>query len=141
MNILEITNKYPNQEACIKLLEEIRWDSKPKCIFCSSEETYPVLKESRHNCKKCNKSFSVTARTIFHHTHVPLQKWFLLIVLMANAKKGLSSCQAARDLNIRLATVWKMMHKIRKAMVSEEMKLLSGILEMDETVCRRNIYI
>ncbi|WP_342261447.1 hypothetical protein [Spiroplasma endosymbiont of Notiophilus biguttatus] len=33
---------------------------------------------------------------------------------MANAKKSLSSSQASRDLNLRLATVWKMMHKIRK---------------------------
>lgn len=57
----------------------------------------------------------------------------MLIVLMTNAKKGLSSCQASRNLNLRLGTVWKMMHKIRSLMKSEEIKLLSGIIEMDET--------
>lgn len=125
MNILEIINKFPNQENCIKLLEEIRWNNKPKCLFCSSEKTNSVLKESHYKCKKCHKSFSVTAQTIFHHTCVPLQKWFLLIVLMTNAKKSLSSSQAARDLNMRLGTVWKMMHKVRKGMVNDEIKLLA----------------
>ncbi|WP_342260673.1 IS1595 family transposase [Spiroplasma endosymbiont of Notiophilus biguttatus] len=133
MNILDIINKFPNQESCIKFLEEIRLNNKPKCLFCFSEKVNSVLKESRYKCKKCHKSFSVTAQTIFHHTRVPLQKWFILIVLMANAKKSLSSSQASRDLNLRLATVWKMMHKIRKAMANDEIKLLAKILEMDET--------
>ncbi|WP_342260755.1 transposase [Spiroplasma endosymbiont of Notiophilus biguttatus] len=74
MNILDIINKFPNQESCIKFLEEIRWNNKPKCLFCFSEKVNSVLKESRYKCKKCHKSFSVTAQTIFHHTRVPLQK-------------------------------------------------------------------
>jgi len=33
-------------------------------------------------------------------TRVPLQKWFLAIGLMINAKKSFSSCQFARDLDL-----------------------------------------
>jgi len=52
---------------------------------------------------------------------------------MINAKKGLSACQAARDLGINRPTVWSMMHRIRKAMATDQLELLKGIVEMDET--------
>lgn len=52
---------------------------------------------------------------------------------MLNAKKGLSTCQDARDIGMRRPTVWSMMHIIRKAMGTDEVNLLSGIIEMDET--------
>jgi transposase-like protein len=51
---------------------------------------------------------------------------------MQNAKKGLSACQAARDIEMNRPTVWSMMHRIRRAM-SNDNSLLSGIIEMDET--------
>ena len=39
--------------------------------------------------------------------------------------------QAARDLEMRRATVWSMMHRIRAAMVDDG-DLLRGLVEMDE---------
>ena len=134
MNIIQIFKQFPTQESCVKHLEKIRWGDKPICVYCRSTNTNPLNQEGRfrHYCNGCRKSFSITVGTIFHHTAVPLQKWFLLISLMQNAKKGLSACQAARDIEVRRPTVWSMMHRIRKAM-SDDGSLLSGIIEMDET--------
>ena len=132
MNIIQIFKQFPTQESCVKHLEKIRWGDKPICVYCSSTNTNPLVKELRHHCNKCCKSFSVTVNTIFHQTHVPLQKWFLLISLMQNAKKGLSSLQASRDIEVSQTSTWSMMHRIRKAM-SDDGSLLSGIIEMDET--------
>ena len=132
MNIIQIFKKFPTQENCIKHLEKVRWGDKPICTFCGSINTNPLVKELRHHCNGCRKSFSVKVGTIFHHTSVPLQKWFLLITLMLNAKKGLSACQAARDIEMRRPTVWSMMHRIRKS-IEDNSTLLSGIVEMDET--------
>ena len=132
MNIIQIFKQFPTQESCVKHLEKILWGNKPICVYCGSTNTNPLVKELRHHCNGCRKSFSITVGTIFHHTAVPLQKWFLLISLMQNAKKGLSACQAARDIEVRRPTVWSMMHRIRKAM-SDDGSLLSGIIEMDET--------
>ena len=131
MNIIQIFQQFPTQESCIKYLEQKRWGNKPICPYCQSTNTYP-RKDLRHHCNGCIKSFSVTVGTIFHDTRLPLQKWFLLIALMLNAKKGLSACQAARDLNMRRPTVWSMMHRIRKAM-KDQGDLLCGIVEMDES--------
>ena len=132
MNIIQIFNQFPTQQSCIEHLEEKRWGGKPVCTYCKSDNNYLVESELRHKCNNCKKSFSVTVGTIFHNTHMPLQKWFLLISLMLNAKKGLSACQAARDIEVRRPTVWSMMHRIRKSM-ADNGELLTGIIEMDET--------
>ena len=134
MNIIQIFQKFPTQESCVRHLEKMRWGDKPVCVYCSSTNTNPLNQENRfrHYCNGCCKAFSVTVGTIFHGTHVPLQKWFLLISLMLNAKKGLSSCQAARDIEVSQTSTWSMMHRIRKAM-KDDSSLLSGIVEMDET--------
>ena len=132
MNIIQIFKQFSTQESCIKHLEKVRWGDKPICPYCSSINTNPLVKELRHHCNSCRKSFSVKVGTIFHHTSVLLQKWFLLISLMQNTKKGLSACQAARDIEMRRPTVWSMMHRIRKSM-QDNGKLLEGIVEMDET--------
>jgi transposase-like protein len=110
----------------------MRWGDKPVCVYCGSTNTNSLTNELRHHCNGCRKSFSVTVGTIFHQTHIELQKWFLLISLMLNAKKGLSSCQAARDIEVSQTSTWSMMHRIRKAM-KDDNSLLSGIVEMDET--------
>jgi len=133
MNILELVNKFPTQESCIKHLEQVRWDDKPKCVYCGSENTNPLVAEIRHHCNGCRKSFSVTVGTIFHNSHVELQKWFLVMSLMLNARKGLSAYQISRDLGMRRPTVWSMMHRIRNAMATNQAELLSGVVEMDET--------
>lgn len=134
MNIIQIYNAFPDQEACLNHLERKRWGDKPTCVYCASPKAYRHTEKTktRWQCGTCKKSFSVTVGTIFHHTHIELQKWFLLIALMLNAKKGLSAYQAARDIELRRATVWSMMHRIRNAM-KDDGELLTGIIEMDET--------
>ena len=132
MSIVSTLKKFPNQEACIAYLEQARWNGKPVCPYCNSENTNHLPNQLRHHCNGCRKSFSATVGTIFHDTRLPLQKWFLAIDLILNAKKGLSSCQLARDLDVRQATAWSMGHRIRKAM-KQDIGLLSGIVEMDET--------
>lgn len=132
MNIAQVYRKFPTQESCIEYLEQKRWGGVPVCPYCQSTNTNHLEKQSRHHCNGCRKSFSVTINTIFHDTKVPLQDWFALISLMLNARKGISACQASRDLGIRRPTVWSMMNRIRKA-IQEDEGLLSGIVEMDET--------
>ena len=133
--IVEIYRRWPDHASCIRHLETVRWGESPTCPYCQSDKVArhrEVTRHSRWQCWACCKSFSVTVGTIFHRTHIDLQRWFCLISLMMAAKKGLSSLQASRDIGIQQPTVWSMMHRIRRAMVDDG-KLLSGIVEMDET--------
>lgn len=134
MNIFSIFEEFSTHETAVSYLESVRWKDGVVCPYCKSDKTckHSEKNKSRWQCWNCRKSFSVTVGTIFHRSHMPLNKWFLLIALMLNARKGLSSCQAARDLNIPQKTVWSMMHRIRKAMATDQMDLLKGLVEMDE---------
>jgi len=134
MNIISIYKRFPKEFDCRTYLEQLRWQSKPVCPYCSSANITLRPKEQRHHCNNCNTTFSVTVNTIFHCTHLPLQKWFLAVSLVLNAKKGIAARQLARDLEVNKNTAWRMAMKIRQAMVdTRQRNLLTGLVEMDET--------
>jgi len=139
MNIVEITNRWPNQEAAINHLEKIRWGGHPVCPYCKSDKVCVHASKDkalpRWQCERCHRAFSATVGTIFHHTHLPLQTWFLAIALMLNAKKNVSNAQLARDLNLPYKTAWSLALRIRNAMLTDpkQKRLFHGIVEMDET--------
>ena len=139
MNLIEVFQTFTTQEQSIEYLEMVRWRGQPRCPYCAGERVYRHAssdrKRPRWQCSGCNRAFSVTVGTIFHGTHIALRDWFILLTLMLNAKKSVSSCQAARDLGIRRQTVWTMMHRIRVAMANdqEQAALLQGVVEADET--------
>lgn len=132
MNIIQVYRQFPTQEAALKHLEDVRWHGKPACPYCKSLNSTLVAKESRYHCNSCNTSYSVTVGTIFHKTKLDLQKWFLAVTLVLNAKKGISARQLARDIEVNKNTAWFMLMRIRGAMI-EQGEMLQGIVEADET--------
>lgn len=136
MNLLTIFKQFPDQEACIEHLEKVRWGDHPYCPFCGVETVARKSEKERigrWNCHGCNSSFNVLSGTIFEKTRIPLQKWFLAIGLLVNAKKSVSSGQLARDLDMNQKSAWFMQQRIRAAMLTEEGEMLQGIVEADET--------
>lgn len=134
MDIIEVFERFPAQRDCLQYLEKVRWQNKPICPYCKSSKQTPLKKEHRYHCNTCNTSFSVTVGTIFHKTHLSIQKWFLAIPLILNAKKGISARQLARHLKINRNTAWRISMKIRDAMFEPEQRgILQGLVEMDET--------
>lgn len=134
MDIVRICEIFPTEDDCIQHLERVRWHDKPVCPYCKSLKITSMPIQERHHCNNCNTSFSVTVGTIFHHTHLALQKWFLAACLILNAKKGVSARQLGRDLHVNKDTAWRIAMKIREAMTQREQReLLTGIVECDET--------
>ena len=139
MNLIEVMERFPDQESCIEHLERIRWRSKPVCPHCGCIEVKQkkedgVGRVGRYNCTACKASFKGTQGTMFHGTKIPLQKWFLAISLILNAKKSLSSCQLARDLDLNQKTAWYILTRIRAEMANKTNPIvLQGMIEADET--------
>lgn len=136
MNIIEVFRRFPDQQACIDHLEAIRYKNGAYCPHCGSMDVARKKENNlvgRWNCHDCKKSFNVLSGTVMQGTHKPLQKWFLAIAIMVNAKKSLSSYQLARDLELTQPTAWYMQQRIRAAMASDEAPMLAGIIEADET--------
>lgn len=139
MNIIEIFQSFQTQEQAIEHLEKVRWSGEPHCPYCGSvgvgRHASGDRSMARWQCRDCTRAFAVTVGTLFHGTHIPLRNWFLVLALMLNAKKSASAYQISRDLGMRRATVWSVMHRIRTAMAAdpEQDRLLHGIVEADET--------
>lgn len=132
MDITTIYEQFPTDSDCLDHLEKVRWAGEPRCPYCGSDKATRRPKEHRYICNSCSTSYSVTVGTIFHDTKLDLQKWFLAISLILNAKKGISARQLSRDIKVNKDTAWYMGMRIRKAMI-EQNDLLTGIVEIDET--------
>lgn len=132
MNLIEMMQDFPDNESCVRHLEKVRWGNTPLCPYCGSHRSSRRVDGNRHVCHGCNRSYSVLVGTVFQSSNLPLRKWFIAICLMANAKKGISSLQLARDIGVNKNTAWYVQKRIRQAMEEHDL-VLSGLVEADET--------
>ncbi|MFZ1978151.1 MAG: IS1595 family transposase [Bacteroidota bacterium] len=134
-NLLEVEKCFPTEQSCIDYLIHTRWNDKPVCVHCgSSRKIYRINGGKLLKCADCRKQFSIKVGTIFEDSPLPLQKWFFATYIFSAHKKGISSCQLGRDINVRQATAWHMLHRIRESMRPKVAKSqLKNIVEADET--------
>src|SRR5712664_2609466 len=139
MNLVELVQKFADDEKCRAYIEALRWPKGVTCPRCKGEKVYSILKRDQFVCDSCSYQFSATAGTIFHDSHLPLWKWFLAAYLLMESKKGMSANQLKRTLEVSYKTAWYLCHRIRKAMDEANDPKLSGTVEIDETyVCGKN---
>lgn len=132
MNLIEISNKFPNELSCIEHFEKVRWGKKIKCPFCGSDKIGKRNADYRWHCKGCNKSFSVTSGTNLNDTRLLLKTWLYAFGVISDAKKGISAMQLQRNLGVHYETAWTMYHKIRDLMSIENDGIsLNDVVELD----------
>ena len=127
-------------------LEALRWPDGPICPHCGCIGGHYALKGKAHRpglwkCKDCRKQFSVTVKTVFERSKIPLNKWLLAVHLMCASKKAISSHQIHRMLGVTYKSAWFMTHRIREAMKPEGGGLMGpngGVVEADETYWGNN---
>lgn len=131
-SILDLINKFPNEQACIDHLEFLRWNGDVVSPFDEFSKVYKC-KDNKYRCKNTGKYFNVKTATLFDNTKVKLQKWFIAIWLITSHKKGISSLQLSRDLDVTQKTAWFMLQRIRKCFGIENNNDLDNNVEVDET--------
>ena len=114
-HIADIYKSFPTKVDCIRLIEKVRWSHKPICPHCNSHRITPMKKEFRYHCNSCNISFSVTVKTLFHNTRIPLQKWFAAIEIFKQNEKVISVRKLAEIIDVNKDTAWTMINRIKKA--------------------------
>ncbi len=134
-NLLDVQRRFPDEQSCIDFLIEQRWNGKPACVHCgSTKKFYRIQKGKLLKCADCRKPFSVRVGTIFEDSPLPLQKWFFAMYVFSAHKKGISSVQLGKDIGVRQATAWFMLHRLRYGMNPKtNTKKLKNIVEADET--------
>jgi transposase-like protein len=142
VKLIDVHKQFNTEDKCLDYLEAMRWPSGVCCIKCGSLNVSKITREAKgrnkrlriYQCleKECKHQFSATSGTIFSDTHLPLEKWFLAIALVCEAKKGISACQVKRHLGVNYRTAWHLCHRIRAAMLDGG-GMLGGVVEADET--------
>ena len=132
-SIIDLVKKFPTEQSCIDHLEAIRWNGVVISPFDEISKVYKCA-GNKYKCKNTGKYFNVRTGTIFEDTKIGLQKWFMGIYLVNNHKKGISSHQLARDIEVTQKSAWFMLHRIRYAFDHENFKKTMGdVVEADET--------
>ena len=143
MNLLSITKNFSTEDQALDHLVKCRWPDGVRCLACDHAKVYRIdthgkTKKPRrlYECADCGFQFSTTTGTLFHDSHLPLQKWFMAMALMCEAKKGVSALQVSRHIGVTHKTAWYLCHRIRKAMEEINAEPLGGsgkVVEVDET--------
>jgi len=133
-NILEFTNKFNDDKACLQYLAEIKWSAGYQCTKCGHTKFTVRKKNLARDCNRCHHVESPTANTMFHKLRFGLQKAFMIGFEMTASTKGLSSSQVAKRYGISRTTAWTYMHKVRTAMQSSGEYPMEGEVQVDEFV-------
>lgn len=132
-NMMDFTDIFPTEEACVEYLRLMRWPDGYACLRCKSG-SYWKRGRGLIICRDCGYEASVTAGTLFQDTHKPLRLWFEAIWYVVNQKNGVSALGLQKALGLgSYQTAWDWLHKLRRAMVRPNRDKLSGLVEVDET--------
>ena len=138
----QLIKRFPDDATARQYFEQERWGGTPVCPFCGSDKWYKLNDGKTYKCgnKECYKKYTVTVGTVFHGSHIPLNTWFAAMYLVSSHKKGISSHQLAKDINVTQKTAWYLLHRIRSMVKDKAPEQLRGIVEMDETYMARKFH-
>jgi transposase-like protein len=124
-------------------LEARVWPNGPICPHCGNTDGDKITalqgkahRPGLYQCAECREQFTVTVKTVFERSKLPLSKWLAALFLLTASKKGVSAHQVHRSLDVSYKSAWFMMHRLREALRSGGLEPLGGagkIVEADET--------
>lgn len=140
---------FHDEQAAFTFVEGIIWTAGPVCFHCGCTGRITTVKPNPEKrvrfglkrCGDCKKQFTVRMGTIFEESKLPMTKWLQAIYLMCASKKGVSSLQLSRVLEVTYKTAWFLSHRIREAMRTGDLAPFGsdgGFVEADETFIGRD---
>ena len=143
LKLTSILDRIGDEESARKLLESIRWPEGPICPHCGELNNAGRLtarpgskkpvRKGVWKCYGCCEQFTVTVRTVFADSHIPLHRWLLVAYLMCASKKAMSAHQLHRMTGISYKSTWFMCHRLRYSMAQDGFaEKMRGAVEVDE---------
>lgn len=149
---------FHDEAKAFAFLESIVWAAGVTCPHCgvvsgrvydlsgvrgkpSAKSPEGALRYGLKKCGECRKQFTVKVGTVFEHARMPLHKMLQAVHLIVSSKKGISSHQLSRVLEVQYKSAWFLAHRIREAMRSGDLAPFGGnggIVEVDETYIGRD---
>ena len=110
-NIDELLIAFPNEQACLAHLEQLRWKDGPVSPFIIYSKVY-CCRRNLYRCNTTNKYFNVKTGSVFASSKMPLQKWFVAIWLCAENPK-LNSIELSHTLGITQKSAWYLLKRVK----------------------------
>ena len=111
---------FPDETACLRYLEKIRWPDGFVCGKCATVgEPFRLSSHPRKlKCRSCQHLESVTADTVMHRSKSSIHVWFWAAYLVATQTPGISALELKKKLGIkRYETAFQILHKLRDTML------------------------
>ncbi len=156
MSVLSLP-RFHDEAAAFAYLESMVWAGGVTCPHCgtaggrvyklegvrskpSKKNPEGIVRHGLKKCGECRKQFTAKVGTVFEDAKLPLHKMLQAVHLMMSSKKGLSSHQLSRLLEVQYNSAWFLSHRIREAMRDGNLSAFGvggGIVEVDETFIGR----
>src|SRR5680860_1404705 len=134
MSLFDFQRKFPDSDSCLSHLAELKWGDGYNCPKCGHGSSCEGSSPHSRQCTRCRYVESPTAGTLFHKLKFDPLKAFWIVYFLATNKKGFSSTELARKLELGQKTCWRFKRKVMKAMRSSGNYPITGTAEVDETV-------
>jgi hypothetical protein len=116
----EFQRVFPDDLACAKYLEALRWPEGFSCPKCGAvgEPWRFAARPGVLRCRSCKSNVSLTGGTAMHKAHTSLSTWFWAAYLVTTQTPGISALQFQRQLGLtRYETAYVLLQKLRSSMV------------------------
>ena len=110
--------QFHDTESCHAYLSEEKWGRGFSCRKCGHEASVKGKNTLHRRCQKCHYDESPTAHTIFHKLKFPIERAFAMVYLTSTMRKGVGSCELARQFGIHQETAWFFKRKVQRALNS-----------------------
>lgn len=132
LSIFEFQKMFPDDDACYEYLSEIKWENGFVCPKCGHTNYCGAVRKHDRQCTSCHHISSPTSGTLFHKVKFPILKAFYIVYYVSTNKKGISSTELSRKLQLRQKTCWLFKRKVMEAMKSSGKSKIKDKVEVDE---------
>jgi transposase-like protein len=144
ITLIQLFDRFATDDKARAHLESVLWKGGVVCPHCKCNDQTKIAERTANPekkiraglrfCSNCKSQFTVTVGTVFEDSKIPLRKWLIAWYMLCSSKKGISSLQLQRNLELgSYRTALFMAHRIRHALKENGYTdKLSGIIEADE---------
>jgi transposase-like protein len=146
LTLIQLFDRFGTDDKARAHLEKVLWPNGIVCPHCQCNDQAKFsninanaaakTRAGLRYCSSCKGQFTVTVGTVFEDSKIPLRKWLIAWYLICSSKKGISSLQLQRLLELgSYRTALFMAHRVRHALKDDSFaEKLDGTIEADETL-------
>jgi len=112
----EFSQLYPDKDACLRYLADLKWQHGYHCRKCGHEKSCEAREPFARRCTRCRYVESATTGTLLQKCKFPIVKALYAVFLLHAHRGRYAPAELARVLELRPATSWAFAQKVLAAL-------------------------